>query len=81
MTVHKAGQIWQLNQKRNWWVNNLKCVRCNKGFEKGQWVVQATTTPRRDYMNHHKGYARIRHIECFVDAKGNPIRNIPNGKK
>ena len=73
MTVHKAGAVWRLDQKRNWWVMNLKCKGCDKGFEKGDWVVQATTTPRREYCNHTHGYARIRHIKCFVDAKGNPI--------
>lgn len=71
----KAGAVWQLKEhaSRNWWVQNLKCKGCNKGFKEGQWVVQATTTPRREFNNRENGYARIRHIECFVDAKGRPI--------
>ena len=71
--LRKAGTVWQLKSDRNWWIQNLLCKGCDKGFKKGQWVVQATTTPRRHFSNRESGYARIRHIECFVDAKGNQI--------
>jgi hypothetical protein len=75
----RAGSVWKLSGHgaKNSWVQNLKCKGCEKGFTEGQYVVLATTTPRRHYTNRNNGYARIRHIECFVDAKGRQIEKIP----
>lgn len=77
---HKAGEVWRLDNTANWWIQNLKCKGCDKGFEKGQWVIQATTTPRREFNNRQNGYARIRHIQCLVDAQGHQIGEIPVDK-
>lgn len=80
MTMHHAGDIWKLtNFNKNWWSKHLLCKGCDGEFKEGQWVIQATTTHRRERYNLNNKYARIRHIECFVDAKGNPLKTVPNG--
>ena len=63
----KAGEVFIVTRNCYYNVKTKLCKKCNTGFEIGQKVVYVAKDRRYPNSN----YSALRHIECYVDAKGN----------